>query len=595
MNKYYFSLILFLITACQSEKDENTHMNEAKNDKLIVYQIFTRLFGNQNQTNKFNGTLEENGSGKFNDITDKALTELKNFGVSHVWFTGVIEHATMTDFTEFGISSDNPEVIKGIAGSPYAIKDYYDVNPALALDVKNRMKEFEALVERSHKLGLKVIIDFVPNHVARGYNSDAKPKGVEDFGETDNKNGEFSASNNFYYLKNKEFQAPKGIETAVKPKSKFVENPAKVTGNDVFTDNPTINDWYETVKLNYGINYLDNKSKHFEPIPNTWYKMRDILLFWQNKGVDGFRCDMAEMVPVEFWGWVIPQLKAQGESVFIAEIYNPAEYGNYLFKGKFDYLYDKVGLYDALRRMMEGGGNANDISRVWQNESGEFSNRMLRFLENHDEQRIASSFFAGDMNVGKTAMALSATLHGGPLMYYFGQEFGVKPTQAEGFQGDDGRTTIFDYWGVPEYQAWVNCGKFDGGKLSNEQKELYKFYRNLNEFVKSNESITQGKFWDLQYVNHTNYDSTKVYSFIRYSNNQRLLFVYNFDLKNDKQFNLTIARDLIKELRIKSEELSFKEVFTGSSNQVVTVEGIIETGDGIPINLSKNAFKIFSF
>ncbi|MDP5119956.1 MAG: alpha-amylase family glycosyl hydrolase, partial [Spirosomaceae bacterium] len=363
-------------------------MTEQTSDKLVVYQLFTRYFGNTNTTNKFNGTLAENGSGKFNDISDKALSELKKFGSTHVWFTGVIEHATMSDFSEFGIPKDNSLVIKGIAGSPYAITDYYDVNPALASDVKNRMQEFEELVKRTHAAGLKVVIDFVPNHVSREYGSDVKPNGIADFGTDDDKSKLFAVNNNFYYLNGESFVVPAEAKPPVKPEADFIENPAKATGNDVFSARPSINDWYETVKLNYGVDYANGKKTHFESIPDTWNKMYEILSYWQAKGVDGFRCDMAEMVPVEFWGWVIPKLKANGEATFIAEIYNPAEYGNYLFNGKFDYLYDKVGLYDAVRRLMEGGGNVADITKVWQNESGEFSNRMLLFLENHDEQRI---------------------------------------------------------------------------------------------------------------------------------------------------------------------------------------------------------------
>ena len=378
-------------TFAQPSPNFQPPMSLPTSDKIVVYQIYTRLFGNLNTTNKFYGNRDENGVGKFNDITDKALTSLKKFGISHVWFTGVIEHATMTDYSAFGIPKDNPYVVKGIAGSPYAIKDYYDVNPDLAVDVPNRMKEFEALVERSHRADLKVIIDCVPNHVARQYHSDVKPKGVKDFGEEDNKNVSFDPQNNFYYLPNQAFQVPDNVPIPPGVEAfPYAENPAKATGNDVFAAKPSINDWFETVKLNYGVDYLNGRQKHFSPIPSTWLKMRDILLYWAQKGVDGFRCDMAEMVPFEFWGWVIPEVKkVYPNQLFIAEIYNPTEYHNYLFNGKFDYLYDKVGLYDSLRRLMEGHGHAGDITRVWQNESGNFSNRMHRFLENHDEQRIA--------------------------------------------------------------------------------------------------------------------------------------------------------------------------------------------------------------
>ncbi|MFN3849923.1 MAG: alpha-amylase family glycosyl hydrolase [Spirosomataceae bacterium] len=593
--KITFNLAIFcLIFAQMSIAQTSKKMTKEKTDKIAVYQIFTRLFGNTKTTNKFNGTIEENGCGKFNDITDKALVELKKFGVSHVWYTGVIEHATMTDYSKFKIKQDNPLVVKGIAGSPYAIKDYYDVNPDLAVNVKNRMKEFEALVDRTHKNGLKVIIDCVPNHVARQYNSDAKPKGVKDFGEDDDKSGVFKNSNNFYYIPNQDFHVPDGVNPPIKPSGYYSENPAKATGNDVFSAKPSINDWFETIKLNYGVDYLNNRTKHFEPIPDTWLKMRDILTFWAKKGVDGFRCDMAEMVPVEFWGWVIPEIKKVNPSViFIAEIYNPNEYKNYLFNGKFDYLYDKVGLYDALRRLMEGHGNANDITTVWQRESGDFGNRMLRFLENHDEQRIASKYFAKNPFHAIPAMTLSATLHGGPIMVYFGQEVGVNPTQAEGFQGEDGRTTIFDYWGVPEFQAWVNEGKFDGAKLSAEQKKLRKFYTDLLNFSQKSDAIKNGAFYDLQYVNKDGqsmgYNDYKIFSYLRYTKNQKLLFICNFDLEKSYSTTVRIPQHAFELMGLNPNgNYKFTEIFMNKGLEIST-----DAPSGLKIDLAANSVYVF--
>ncbi|MCR9066096.1 MAG: alpha-amylase family protein [Cytophagales bacterium] len=515
-----------------------------RTDKLVVYQIFTRLFGNENVTNQFNGDLVTNGVGKFNDINSKALKSLKSLGISHVWYTGVIEHATMTDYSQYGIKKDHPLVVKGIAGSPYAIKDYYDIDPDLAVDVPNRMQEFEELIKRTHAEGMKVVIDFIPNHVAREYHSDKKPDGVEDFGETDNKDKTFDTNNNFYYLKG-DFVVPLEVNPPVKIEGPYIENPAKATGNDVFNNTPSINDWFETIKLNYGVDYLNGKSKQFYPIPDTWYKMKDILLFWSAKGVDAFRCDMAEMVPAEFWAWVTSEIKKEyPEVIFIAEIYNPQSYHEYIFKGGFDYLYDKVGLYDALRRLIEGHGNANDITGVWQNESGEFANHMLRFLENHDEQRIASEQFAGDAFKALPAMALSAFLHDGPIMLYYGQELGVKPYKAEGFQSNDGRTSIFDYWGVEEVAAWNNGGKWNTAKLTSEQKALRRAYQEIIKFATTNQAITEGKFFDLQYANKggisLNYNDNKLYSFLRYSKNQKLLLVFNFDQTISYQFELHI-------------------------------------------------------
>ncbi|MDQ6477324.1 alpha-amylase family glycosyl hydrolase [Dyadobacter sp. LHD-138] len=516
-------------------------------DKLIIYQVFTRLFGNQNTTNKIYGTIEENGSGKFNDITDTALESIKNFGITHVWYTGIIEHATLTDYSAYGIGVDHPLIVKGMAGSPYAVKDYYDVDPDLAVDVSKRMQEFEALIARTRNQGLKSIIDFIPNHVSRQYHSDARALGIKDFGEDDDKTVTFAPNNNFYYIPNQDFIVPEGHKPPIPVTGPYQERPAKATGNDVFQAQPSQYDWYETIKLNYGVDYLNGRSTHFDPIPSTWLKMYDILRFWTEKGVDGFRCDMAEMVPVEFWGWVIPEIKkVNPEIIFIAEIYNPHEYHNYVQKGQFTYLYDKVGLYNSLRHLIEGGGSVEDITRIWQQESGDISEHMLRFLENHDEQRIASRYFAGDPWAAIPAMTLSATLHTGPLMLYFGQELGVDPNASEGFQGEDGRTTIFDYWGVTEFQHFVNGGKFDGGTLTNDQKKLRAFYENLNRFVTDNEAVYAGSFYDLQYVNvddqSPDYDKTRIYSYLRYTDNQKLLFIYNFDKARTYHTNVRIPQ-----------------------------------------------------
>lgn len=574
-----------------------------RNDKIVIYQIFTRLFSNQNITNKTYGTLIENGTGKFNDINKNALKSLRELGISHIWFTGVIEHALMTDYSKFKISKDHPQVVKGIAGSPYAIKDYYDVNPDLAESVENRMQEFENLIERTHKEGLKVIIDFVPNHVARQYKSDNKPKGIKDFGSDDNKKINFDNQNNFYYIPNKELLIPEEVNPPINFEKKYVEFPARATGNDVFKENPSINDWYETVKLNYGIDYLNNRTKHFDPIPNTWIKMKDILIFWTKKGVNGFRCDMAEMVPVEFWGWVIPQIKEINEEViFIAEIYNPSEYSNYIFNGKFDYLYDKVGLYDALRRLIEGNGNTMDITKVWQKESGDFSERMLRFLENHDEHRIASDQFGKNPSSAFAAMMLSSTLHTGPVMLYFGQELGVKPIELEGFGGNDGRTTIFDYWGVTEMQNFINDGKFNEEKITKDQKSIRDFYKNTLLFATSNKAIREGKFWDLQYLNaygnSENYIESKVYSYIRYTNGQFLVFIFNFDLNKEIETSVKLPKDLIFDFFGNNVEniLKIERKFEGSENSKFKISELIDQKDtkkGIPVKLFPNSFIVY--
>ncbi|WP_460975059.1 alpha-amylase family protein [Spirosoma knui] len=536
-------------------------------DKLIIYQIFTRLFSNQSITNRPAGSLAENGVGKFNNINDAALRAIRQFGASHIWYTGILEHATQTDYTPFGIPSDDPAIVKGRAGSPYAVKDYYDVAPDLAVNVADRMAEFEALVQRTHAHGLKVIIDFVPNHVARQYKSDAKPADVADLGEQDDTTVNFSPDNNFYYLPGETFVAP---NTGAAGEATHQEYPAKVTGSGSITAAPDANDWYETIKLNYGINLFDGGSRHFSPVPATWQQMLDILLFWAEKGVDGFRCDMAQLVPVEFWQWAISQVKQRyPRLIFIAEIYEPGLYRSFIFQGGFDYLYDKVGLYDAVRRLMEGQGSCYDLTRVWQQESGDFPQHMLRFLETHDEQRIASRFFANNPWAAVPGMTVAATMHTGPVLLYFGQEVGVRAEGAEGFSGDDGRTTIFDYWGLPDWQGWINQGHYDGGGLLNEQRELRAFYQRLNHLVNGSDAIQNGYFYDLQYANDNGqsegYDANQIYSYLRYTDRQKLLIVANFSSQTTYETTVRIPDHAFATMGIEaSRTYQFTDIFLTS-------------------------------
>ena len=502
--------------------------------KTIIYQLLPRLFGNMNETRRHNGSREVNGCGKFADVNTKALKSIRDLGATHVWYTGVIRHATA--------ERNTPSIVKGLAGSPYAITDYYDVDPDLAKDENKRMAEFEALVARTHKAGLKVVIDFVPNHVAREYKSLCKPAGVRDLGEDDNPEWAFSPLNNFYYIPGERF-APVDFEA-----TGYEEFPAKATGNDCFSAHPSRNDWYETVKLNYGVFYQGGGEKQFSPIPNTWVKMRDILLFWAGKKVDAFRVDMAEMVPVEFWEWVIPKVKEEANVVFIAEVYNPAEYRNYIYKGHFDYLYDKVGLYDTVRAVMCGQQPASQISNCWKS-VGDIQSHMLNFLENHDEQRIASDFFAKDARLGIPGMIVSAAMNTNPVMIYCGQELGEPGMDEEGFSGRDGRTTIFDYWSIQRLRDWNNGGRFDGVRLDPSAQQLRRTYQLLLNAVRSEQVITQGQFYDLMYANAHNprFDSNRQYAFLRKYQNEVLLVVANFD-RAEQRVWVNIPVDAFKTL-----------------------------------------------
>jgi glycosidase len=494
-------------------------------EKIFIYQVLPRLFGNDNSLNKENGTLEENGVGKFSDFDNKALREIKKMGFTHIWYTGVLEHASKTDYSAYGIPKDNPDVVKGNAGSPYAIRDYYDVTPDLADSVENRMQEFEALIDRTHNSGMKVIIDFVPNHVARQYRSDAKPAKTKDLGTGDNTSVAFDPDNNFYYLPGQKLELP------FIQQSSYEEYPAKATGNDCFGNTPSVNDWYETVKLNYGVDYSKGKTNCFMPIPDTWLKMKDILIYWASKGVDGFRCDMAEMVPVEFWNWALPKVKSKNKSlIFIAEVYNPALYNSYVHWGLFDYLYDKVDLYDTLRGVIGGYKPASDITFCWQRIEG-LQDKMLNFLENHDEQRIASDFFAGNAIKGIPGMIVATTMNTNPVMIYSGQELGERGMDKEGFSGPDGRTTIFDYWSVASIRNWRNNGLFGNAKLSKEQIKLRKFYIQLIGIAKDEATINSGRFFDLMYANYDNpgFNTMKQYAFLRSEKKEFSLVIVNFD------------------------------------------------------------------
>lgn len=481
--------------------------------KHIIYQIIPRLFANFNETRKYNGTKAENGCGKMADINDKALKSIADLGATHVWYTGIIRHATA--------ELNSPAITKGLAGSPYAITDYYDVNPDLAVNEDKRMEEFEQLVTRTHAAGLDVLIDFVPNHVAREYHSTHKPKGIEDLGEGDHPEWAFSPLNNFYYLPGQ----PLTMDIDLKG---YQEYPAKVTGNDCFSSHPSNTDWYETVKLNYGVFYQGGGEKQFFPIPSTWKKMVDILLFWASKKINGVRVDMAEMVPVEFFQWAIDKVKKKHpEFIFIGECYDPNRYDAYL-KAGFDYLYDKVGMYDYLRGVTSKNWPVEGITAQWMQHSGERLNHMLYFLENHDEQRIASGFFCGDGTCAEPAMIVAATLNQCAVMVYMGQELGERGMDMEGFSGIDGRTTIFDYWGIKSIQAWANKGKYDGANLSEEQRDLRLFYQRLLTIARDNKAVQKGLMYDITYAQGEGFNKHEQYAFIRHWEDETLLVIINF-------------------------------------------------------------------
>ena len=546
---------------------------------MIIYQIFTRIFGNRNTTRKEWGTVAENGCGKMADIDARVLRRIHDMGVTHVWYTGVVRHATQTDYTAKGIPAQHAEIVKGRAGSPYAITDYYDVDPDLAVDVANRMEEWEQLIARTHAAGMKVIMDFVPNHVAREYHSISRPAGARDLGEGDDTGMNFSVHNNFYYCWGQALDLSR-----VTPNQTYQERPARATGNDHFDQRPGPNDWYETVKLNYGVDYCDagGRSEHFDPVPDTWVQMRDILLFWAAKGIDGFRCDMAEMVPAPFWAYATAAVRAAHPSViFVGEVYNPDLYRTYIDAG-FDYLYDKVGMYDSMRDIICGHRWASDITTQWQR-TDDIRTHMLYFLENHDEQRIASDYFAANPWRAFPAHMVCCLLQTNPYMLYAGQELGERGMDREGFSGWDGRTSIFDYWSVDS----IRHGYFDLAKKTPEERQLMAAYRQVMRIAGREKAVTDGAMFDLMYVN--THFAEEQFAFIRKAGREMLLVAVNFS-------DLSVCR----EVTIPAHAFDFLNIPAGTFTATELLTGVAKdftlTPDGsIPVDIPDYGGVIYKF
>ncbi len=551
--------------------------------KTTIYQLFVRHFGNLKTSGRENGNIERNGCGKFADITDKALLEIKKLGFTHVWLTGILEHASGTAYSNR--PADNPKILKGIAGSPYAVKDYFDVSPDLALDVDKRIDEFKYLLGRCHGAGLRVLIDFIPNHVARSYESDVRP--YQSFGKDDDVKEFCGLDNNFYYLDgDKPLELPSGIYNS--------EKHALVTGNNAATHTPSKDDWYETVKLNYGFDFTKGeKLFNGEKEPKTWNMMDSILAYWQELGVDGFRCDMAHMVPIEFWKWAVDKARDRFPHVyFLAEAYagDPMKVTegnvlNELLDSGFDEIYDSRS-YDLVKGLYEQGKWANDLDEIlWD------SNRlhsMTRYAENHDEVRIASPKHWGGHG-SKIGPAVSGFLFGigaGACLFYNGQEVGETAEGAKGYSGDDGKTSIFDYIALPELQKWVNGHNYDGKDLSEEQDDLRDWYRKwLN--VMQEPAFSAGETYGLNSFNKDNKHYGRLhgenvsghwlYGFLRYDKktDQAYLVMINFHpTETMKDLDIWFSKDARKWLggfdyeSMQLEELRPCEVMTYCMKQV---------------------------
>ncbi|MDH3323491.1 MAG: alpha-amylase family protein, partial [Flavobacteriaceae bacterium] len=605
-NRLAFISILLVFSNCAEKKLDETELNEQvmKEQKKVVYQVFTRLFGNENTTNKPWGTIEENGVGKFNDFSDKALSEIKNLGITHIWYTGVLHHATITDYTKYGISNDDPDIVKGRAGSPYAVKDYYNVNPDLAEDPAKRLEEFDQLIERTHKAGMKVLIDIVPNHIARAYEGKNNPEGVSDFGAHDDKSVAYKKDNNFYYVVGENFKVPVwkndylplGGEKHPLADGQFEEIPAKWTGNGSRLAQPDFYDWYETVKINYGVRPDGTKDFDELPagfdkkgvedhvafwkdkdVPDSWVKFKDIALFWLEKGVDGLRFDMAEMVPVEFWSYMNSTIKVKyPEAFLLAEVYNPSLYRDYIHLGKMDYLYDKVALYDTIKHIVQGHGLTDNLPQI-QKDLSDIEHHMIHFLENHDEQRIASPDFAGSAEKGMPAMVVSTTISTSPTLIYFAQDVGEPGNENAGF-GTATRTSIFDYVGVPSHQRWMNNKQFDGGQLLENEKKLHDFYKRLLNFTIHSTAL-MGNYEEIHSYNRANSENYnhRLFSFARWSDDEKLIIVSNFDAEESYEFELKLPESLIVSWKLKDGHYKLTDALYNE----ISSELVVENGLGI--------------
>ena len=529
--------------------------------KPIIYQMLPRLWGNDTSSPVHNGDLSQNGTGKFSDIDSNTLEYLKWLGCSHVWYTGVIRHSTLA--SEQGCTPSHPQFVKGKAGSPYAICDYFDVNPYLADTPSERMAEFDELIKRTHEHGLKVIIDFVPNHVARDYGKgpDASPKNR--LGKDDDKSVHWKHSNDFFYYPGEALKLPLPCPEGIEP---YYEYPAMATGNNCYNPAPGINDWFETIKINYCDDYNE-----------TWEKMYEIIDFWAAKGVDGFRCDMVELVPPQFFKWLIERIKkSYPHLIFIAEVYKKDLYSEYIRNVGFNYLYDKSGLYDTLRTIVQKNAaddgtpvemwqSATGITRNWQY-LGDLQPYMLNFLENHDEQRFGSDFFGIKSQDTMASLAVSLFLNTAPFMVYFGEEVGERGMDHEGFSGCDGRTTIFDWWSIGSIRRLravianksyklLDVERLVASGLEINEAKLFIRFASALKTASSDAAIGMGTTYDLSYCNFVSdgFNKDKHFAFLRDFEDHTLLIAVNFS-DSDADMKLTIPEHAFEWMEIQKSD-----------------------------------------
>ncbi len=523
--------------------------------KPIIYQLVIRYFGNTNLTNAWAGAMEVNGCGKFNDITSAAIDSLRQLGITHIWLTGCLRQATLTAYPQLGLPADDPDIVKGRAGSFYAVRDYFDVCPDYAKDPAARIDEFEALVTRIHAAGLKVLIDFVPNHVGRSYSSAIRPD--LNFGVGDDQTQFFSPANCFFYLVDPPGQQlrlshpahwqPAGVtfDGRFEPEDGGPGRVPKATGNawkDGSTSQPSENDWYEAVKLNYGFNYHD-ETGHYSPPPRTWLLMDEVLTFWQSKGVDGFRCDMAQLVPREAWSYLIRRARQPDRDpsvFFLAEAYvgsspyDPVKSVSELLDAGFDAVYHDNS-YNRLTGIYSGRTDPQAYDDEMKSLSARERQSAVEYLENHDKPRVAAAIGNGGFGSAGANYQLAPLqflYSNGPALILNGQEIGESGDGFEGFSADDGRTTFFDYWCMPEFSKWVNGHAYDGGLLSPAQTRLRRFFADLISLCQD-ASVRANGYWSLKYFNRSSQFADcpdDLYTFARFESGsgRMLLILTNF-------------------------------------------------------------------
>ncbi len=590
----------------------------ADSKRPIIYQLVIRHFGNEVGLNKTNGTITENGVGKFVDINDRALIEIKKLGVTHIWLTGVFRQSTLTDYAQIGLPSDDPDIVKGRAGSFYAIKDYFDVCPDYAVNPKNRLIEFKALVKRIHGHGMKVIVDLVGNHVARSYQSVQRPD--LNLGLQDDQYTSLKLENNFVYLPQNqqtnlrlpfEKNQPQvdnrdGIyERETGSNGSFV----KATGNRILSASPAQNSWYETILLNYGFDFLSGRNLFNTgsetPANSTWEVLDEFVRTWTlDYGIDGFRADFAHWIPNDFWTWLIKRARARSNDLlFVAEAYDDKQG---LINAGFDAVYDDP-TYDTLKGITNQTALPTQLENLWFASSATASKKSLRYLENHDERRLASPLIVGsnpdESGFGSADMAalvapLTYLSGAGPILIYNGQTEAEEGRGQEGFDSENGRTSLFDYWTVPSLAKWRNGGSYDGGGLSRDAKKLQVYYRNLLNIAQT-DTFQNGKYYGLNYVNRGRQDfpQDKIFVFARYNTNQKQLMIV---LGNWLQDSLTIKLSLPENLMLQAgldpgRSVRIESILIGKTTAPAKPTQSLHSPEDIPFTVtgaSSSVFKI---